>query len=73
VVFVFFVFFVSFVLFEFEASTYSRGMDNPPSTWMTLPVAYGASPRTSAATTRPTSSGVPQRRSGTSPFAINQS
>ena len=37
---------------------------------MIEPVAYGRSPRSNAATTRPTSSGWPQRRSGTRPSAI---
>jgi len=36
---------------------YSLGTESPPSTLITVPVAYGRSPRTSAATTRPTSSG----------------
>jgi hypothetical protein len=52
---------------------HKRGKDMPPSTVMTLPVAYGASPRNSAATTRATSSGVPQRFSGTSPSAMRRS
>ena len=52
---------------------YSRGIESPPSTWMMEPVAYGRSPRTSAATTRPTSSGCPHRRSGTTPSAMRRS
>ena len=35
----------------------SRGTDKPPSTLMTEPVAYGMSPRSNAATTRPMSEG----------------
>src|SRR5688500_11805700 len=38
-------------------SRHSRGIDNPPSTWMIVPVAYGMRPPSSAATARPTSSG----------------
>lgn len=52
---------------------HSLGIESPPSTLMMEPVAYGASPRSSAATTRPTSSGCPQRRSGTRPSAIRLS
>src|SRR5258708_8345729 len=43
---------------------HKRGIDNPPSTWITVPVAHGASPRSSAATTRPASSGGAPRRAG---------
>src|SRR5882672_9131765 len=40
-----------------RAFDHRRGTDIPPSTLMTVPVAYGRSPRASAATTRPTSPG----------------
>ena len=42
----------------------------PPSTWMTSPVEKGKAPEAMAATARPTSSGVPQRRIGERPAAI---
>ena len=43
---------------------------SPPSTWSTSPVENGKAPTARAATARPTSSGVPQRRIGESPSAI---
>ena len=43
----------------------------PPSTLTTSPVQNGSAPVTSAATARPTSSAVPQRRIGVSPSAIS--
>src|SRR6185436_2628515 len=49
------------------SAPHRRPRARPPSTWITDPVAYGASPRSSDAMTRPTSAGVPQRPSGTSP------
>ena len=64
---------ISAVLAGFAFPDYSRGIDSPPSTLMIVPVAYGTSPRTSAATARPTSSGWPQRRSGTRPSAMRRS
>lgn len=42
----------------------------PPSTWITSPVENGRAPAAMAATTRPTSAGVPQRRIGETPPAI---
>lgn len=56
-----------------RVAPHNRGSDNPPSTQTTVPVAYGRSPRASAATARPTSSGWPQRPSGIRPSAMRRS